>query len=539
MAEGNDEPKNLFIRWKQHVDAHIGMTLHGLLGIPNIVSKNFNIHQEPNSGAGPAPAVGAQPPSSTSTASALSPSQANASSSSNSHSNYDSSLPNPTSSSDNGDGLDSMDAGQLLAWHKFVYYSPYSPLQLQQQQHLHMLPPPIPQDVPFGADPFAFNYADAFEDLLRCSSGRPLLDLADRSYRNLCYQMRYGSAFEPPHTFFHRMHSQQLLDAYFPRARVEDSSVEVKSGAVVTPNESNLRIVSDLAEQDRDLWREQRAEEDANKLYEDRHDDDRRAWDDGAVDGHDYDHGRDRDESTWTQKSKSGLWGFDNSGSLFGELDRVFRVLGRIIDEDTGAAAERSRKDASSTPSSNLDKTEADAEDELYNSMRSAYSSAERSLGTLIRTFTSHFDSPAHGENSSSSFTSSSPSPSSSPSFLSSSFSSTSAESLPRMPDSNQGETVETTEEHVDVFGNRHVKILVQRLDADGNEVARETRYTIRSHSAQEPAAVQKDAHTDSKVTDKNTNNTGKDNCGEKNQNTSPRPAGNSGASRGSGWFWK
>ncbi|CAK7563785.1 MAG: hypothetical protein SEPTF4163_001662 [Sporothrix epigloea] len=534
MAEGNDEPKNPFIRWKQHVDAHIGMTLHGLLGIPNIVSKNLNIHQESNSGAGLAPAGGVQPPSSTSNASAPSPSQANASSSSNSHSNYNSSFPSPTSSSDNGDGLGSIDAGQILAWHKFVYYSPYSPLKLQQQQHLNMLQPPIPQDLPFGADPFAFNYADAFEDLLRCSSGRPLLNLADRSYSNLCYQMRYGNAFEPPHTFFHRMHSQQLLDAYFPRAGVEDSSVEVKSGAVVTSNENNLRIVSDLAEQDRDLWREQRAEEDADKLFEDRHDDDRFTWDNRAVGGHDCD--RDRGEISWSHKPKPGLWGYNNSGNLFGELDRVFRVLGRIIDEDTGAAAERSKKDASSTPSSKSDETEADAEDELYNAMRSAYSSAERSLGTLIKTFTSHFDSPDRHANSSSS--SSSP-PTSSPSFFSSSFSSTSAESLPRMPDSNQGETIETTEEHIDVSGNRHVKIVVQRLDANGNEVARETRYTIRSQSAQEPVAAQKDAHADGRTTDENSNNTSEENCSEKNQNTLPKPAGISGTSRGSGWFWK
>ncbi|CAK7236678.1 hypothetical protein SCUCBS95973_009689 [Sporothrix curviconia] len=556
MADDNDPPKNPFVRWKQHVDAHIGMTLQGLLGIPNMVSKNLNIRQEPNSGSGSGsepgsgPADGSQPPPSSSSSPPPPPpppssSQANArsiagsgnggsSSSSNTHSNYTPSLPTPTGPSDNDDGLDGVDAAQLLAWHKFVYYSPYSPLKLQQQQHLHLLPPPVPQDVPFGADPFAFTYADAFEDLLRASSGGPLLDLADRSYRNLHYQMRYGSTIEPPYAFFHRMHSQRLLDAYFPRsltaAAAAVGSAEEKDGFADTASDDVVRAVTALAERDRDLWREQRAEE----AYADKHDggpydDDTGEWDDGAdedeaeADGNDDD---DEGGSPWIRRPgpvKPQSYGY--GGTLFGELDRVFRVLGRIIDEDTGAAAERAanKNDQDTiTPHSAMDKTEAEAnaEDELYNAVRSAYSNAERSLGSLIKTFSGSFDS-------------------SSSSSSSSSISTTGSASSIRDTDGRQGDTIQTTEEHIDAFGNRHVKTVVQRLDADGNEVARETRYTIRSQSAQEAAAL-KDAYDD------DSSGNDEEGRGEKNADALPKPASSNNNdnndnndSRGSGWFWK
>ncbi|CAK7223527.1 hypothetical protein SBRCBS47491_005235 [Sporothrix bragantina] len=544
MADDNDPPKNPFIRWKQHVDAHIGMTLHGLLGIPNMVSKNLNIRQDNNSSSnndsGSGPTDAGQPPSSpsnpppSSSSSPPPPSSSQTNSrdisssgndiSTNTHNSYTPPLPAPTGPLDNNDdGLDGVDAAQLLAWHKFVYYSPYSPLKLQQQQHLHLLPPPVPQDVPFGADPFAFTYADAFEDLLRASSGRPLLDLADRSYRNLRYQMRYGSAIEPPYAFFHRMHSQRLLDAYFPRTMTEAAaaavgSAEEKSGAVDTPNDDVVRAVTALAERDRDLWREQRAEEEADKHSGGHCDDDTGRWDDGA----DEDDENDEDDdihNPWLRQPGSNSRAYGYGGSLFGELDRVFRVLGRIIDEDTGAAAERAKNNDESTLSEHknaTDKAEADAEDELYNAVRSAYSSAERSLGTLIKTFSGGFDSSDRYSHSSSS---------------SSSFSSTteSLSSPSRNADGRQGETIETTEEHVDAFGNRHVKTVVQRLDADGNEVARETRYTIRSQSAQEAAAF-KDSYDDS---------SDEENRNEKNTNSPQKTISNSDSSKGSGWFWK
>ncbi|KAL1899491.1 hypothetical protein Sste5346_002890 [Sporothrix stenoceras] len=532
MGEDNDPPKNPFIRWKQHVDTHIGTTLHGLLGIPTMVSKNLNIRGEFDKGPDASPTDGAQPSSSSaSTSASNAPAATSSSTSSQSTStpqatnvNYHSTLPS-SASDNNDDSLDGVDASQLLEWHKFIYYSPYSPLKLQQQQQLHLLPPLVPQDVPFGADPFAFTYADAFEDLLRTCSGRPLLDLADRSYRNLRYQMRYGSAIEPPYVFFHRMHSQRLLDAYFPRSAAvagSSSSVEEARNAASTPSDDVVRAVAALAERDRDLWREQMEEEDADKNHDHDHEHDSESskWDEVSELSKSASHSpwEQSQETTKTPGSPDSGYG----GGLFDELDRVFRVLNRIIHEETGGSTtDGAKKD----DVSNNEKNEPSAEDELYNSVRSAYANAEKSLGALIKSFSGGFDSEDRYSRSSSS-----------------SSASTTETSVLRSGDltgdndGRQGETIQTTEEHVDAFGNRHVKITVQRLDADGNEVSRETRYTIRSQSPEEIAAL-KDTYNDDDEHNDN-DNSEQPRVVEKSMSTS-KPNNSNDGSKASGWFWK
>lgn len=541
MGEDNDPPKNPFIRWKQHVDTHIGTTLHGLLGIPTMVSKNLKIRGDADKGPDASPTDGAQPSSSSSSATTSNAPAATSSSTSSQSTSASASTPPatndsyhstlPSNPSDNDDSLDGVDASQLLEWHKFIYYSPYSPLKLQQQQQLHLLPPPVPQDIPFGADPFAFTYADAFEDLLRASSERPLLDLADRSYRNLRYQMRYGSAIEPPYVFFHRMHSQRLLDSYFPRSALASAagagsgSVEENSSAASTPSDDVVRAVAALAERDRDLWREQMEEEDADKNHD--HD-------------HDHEHESDSEPSKWDEVSELSKTSSTQSpweqnqetnnaprsrdsgygGGLFDELDRVFRVLNRIIHEETGGSSDGAQKD----DSSGNEKNEPSAEDELYNSVRSAYANAEKSLGTLIKSFSGGFDSEGRYSRSSSSS-----------STTETSTSVVRGDDQTRDIDGRQGETIQTTEEHVDAFGNRHVKITVQRLDADGNEVSRETRYTIRSQSPEEVAAL-KDTYNGDDERDNN-DNSEQTRAVEKSVPAS-KPSSNDG-SKNSGWFWK
>ncbi|EPE06008.1 hypothetical protein F503_02837 [Ophiostoma piceae UAMH 11346] len=513
MGDDNDPPKNPFIRWKQHVDAHIGMTLNGLLGIPTMVSKNMNLHSDVNE------------PRSTDAAS----SSANTAPASDGTAAYPSS---PLGSASNSDGaLDGVDPNQLLEWHKFIYYSPYSPLKLQQQQQLHLLASPVPRDVPFGADPYSFTYADAFEDLLRADSGRPLLDLADRSFRNLHSQLRSGSAIEPPYVFFHRMHSQGLLDAYFPRttAAAAANALARNSSSANDANDANdidsvVRAVTALAERDPDLWREQMAEEEADKHYdmgeEDEHyheheHDDR--YDDDYHDQKDDEARRLGSYDAWAhhdaeqrRRNQAGFGG----GGLFDELDRVFRVLGRIIDEDTNGNT-NSNTDASSTSAAKRDNSQPNTEDELYDAVRSAYSSAEKSLSTLIKTFSglsggNGFDTQNnHYEQSQSSYTGSS---------------STINNSNSQWQDKKL-ETTQSTEEHTDVFGNRHVKTVVRRVDADGNEVARETHYTVRSPTPQELAIKEVDDLSDDHQHE------------DVEKLEAPKPS--KPEEKPSGWFWK
>ncbi|EFX00189.1 hypothetical protein CMQ_7191 [Grosmannia clavigera kw1407] len=471
MAAGdNDPPKNPFVRWKQHVDAHIGLTLNSLLGIPAIVTKNLNIRPVENDG------IGAATPVRANTASSPGSPQANP---------HDSSSPE----SDNGhsDILDDVDAAQLLEWHKFIYYSPYSPLKLQQQQQqYHVLPPPVPCDAPFGVDPYSFTYTDAFEDLLRASSGRPMLDLATRSRRNLHYQMRYGSSVEPPYVFFHRMHGEKLLDPYFPRTAVPAGS-KPTAGEALSADTTNGRVVQAVAaladREQRDPW------------YEAAYD----AGDDGDLDDDDDD---DDNDNEWDQQAdrsqdteRSWFPGRQfHQGGLFDELDRVFRVLSRIIDEDAGVAGKKQDADAG---------RDADAEDELYTAVRSAYSNAEKSLSTFVKTLSGMSDAAAGAV--------------------------ATTEKAPVQADGRQGETIQTTEDYTDMYGNRHVKTVVRRLDADGNEIARETYYTIRSTDPSEQTVVAEDSPSSQKDEDVAGTPQGDRQADGKTAN----------GTKPSGWFWK
>ncbi|OAA55582.1 hypothetical protein SPI_08266 [Niveomyces insectorum RCEF 264] len=535
MTDNNDPPKNPFVRWKQHVDAHIGMTLNGLLGIPAMVTKNLDIRRDADSrhaadqsgavsGSYNADSEGAPaaPSAASSTPSDKPPSSASSHPScprTRVGSTSPSSTTSSSSSADSSSVPDDFDDAQLVEWHKFVYYSPYSPLKLQQQQHLNLLPPPVPRDVPFGADPFSFTYADAFEDLLRASSGRPLLDLAGLSFRKLRYQVRYGSAMEPPYVFFHRMHVERLLDAYFPRSTAvgagacrpgDDASVA--AGDAADGHGSVTRAAAALAERDRDSWRD--------RLQEEEEENEEKGYDKSV--GRKADDSRDETRAP-PEDDHDGV-GVDRAvtpqppvpqsshGGLFDELDRVFRVLGRIVDEGTGAAAAREAKSDKNTDA-DAD-TKPSAEDELYAAVRSAYTNAEKSLSTLIKSFSGGFGTSAEE-------------PTADGPPLDGA-----ATRAPKFEEEReqdrQGETIRTTEEHVDEFGNHHVKIEVRRLDAEGNEVARETRYTVRSPSPQE-AVLRDVAIVDDDDDD--------DDQTEKADDEKQRKAADS--RQKSGWFWK
>ena len=49
------------------------------------------------------------------------------------------------------------------------------------------------------------------------------------------------------------------------------------------------------------------------------------------------------------------------------------------------------------------------------------------------------------------------------------------------------GRTIKSKKEFVDAFGNLHVKTEVRRTDESGNEVSRETHYSVRSMPPQQP----------------------------------------------------
>ena len=412
----DDEPsKNPFVRWKQHVDAHIGFTLNGLLGIPSMVTRNLHLgrhdgqsREAENAGSPNACDCGRDAAA-------------------------------PASRAD--DELD-----EFHRWMDFIQYSPYSPLNLRA------LPQPIPRDVPAGVDAYGFTFTDAFEDLLAASAGRRLMDLRQREYLN--YQKeRLFRGPEPSPSWFFRLHSEGLLGGFFPppssTPRQQHKPEEAREERPVAPEEVGDSWIREAAK----AFREPEARSDVPS------------------------HRR------------------GEAGALFDELDRAFTTLGRIVEEDANAASSRLQGKATD---------EAGTEEDAYAALQSAFRSSVAESGRSWNAFMRAFSEGRFGlEGSTSASTPETPSPDNG-----------------ETPEAEQmGRTVKSTEEHVDVFGMRHVKTVVKRLNADGDEVSREVHYSVRSDSR--PRRVEDFEKQEQQA------------AGEEQQ---PRDAQ---SRKKSGWFWR
>ncbi len=203
------------------------------------------------------------------------------------------------------------------------------------------------------------------------------------------------------------------------------------------------------------------------------------------------------------QKAAAASSQTGSPGGLFDELERVLKVLGRITEEDIFGNA---RIGGSAAPRDG--DRRADTEDELYSAVRSAFVESGQSLSAFVKAIA---DAKVSGEVHSSVSTAKSTSP------------------RAVEADEDEARTVRTSKEHVDMFGNRHVKTVVRKLDAEGNEVARETHYTIRSDS--QPKRVERDDGNEG------------DEAGEhelrRYSGHGERDGGTLDAKKKTGWFWK
>ncbi|KAH7349505.1 hypothetical protein B0T11DRAFT_289321 [Plectosphaerella cucumerina] len=190
----DDTFTSFFIRFKQNVDSHIAAAIRSTLGIPSSVSKSMYID-----GRWPE-----TPPAAA--ASAKTPSPASSELQSSNSNSIWSSLPSEFLAEVEA----SAESMYQLAWMSFILDSPYSPLMLRQ------LPQPVPRDLPEGADPSVFGFDDAFEDLLRVTSGQGLEDI------NVRYAMKkeWLQSFPrglPPMLWLHQLTRQGLWDGWEPR----------------------------------------------------------------------------------------------------------------------------------------------------------------------------------------------------------------------------------------------------------------------------------------------------------------------------------
>ncbi|UNI16296.1 hypothetical protein JDV02_002739 [Purpureocillium takamizusanense] len=176
MSRDGDNNSNVFVRFKQHVDANIASGINTLLGAHSAALR----HATATSAA-----TGERP------------------------------LTSPSA-------MESQDAGRWLStWDVLALTSSpsYSPGALRH------LPRPIPNDLPPSLDSSIFTFEDAFEDLLAVSLGLPLPDITFKYVQRQRIR-RLLPAFEPTWFFTARLHDQGLIEHpihnHFTKARTPD-----------------------------------------------------------------------------------------------------------------------------------------------------------------------------------------------------------------------------------------------------------------------------------------------------------------------------
>ncbi|KAH6671595.1 hypothetical protein F5X68DRAFT_215269 [Plectosphaerella plurivora] len=105
-----------------------------------------------------------------------------------------------------------------FAWMSFIIDSPYSPLMLRH------LPQPVPRDLPEGADASVFGFEDAFEDLLRVTSGQGLEDIHQRYATKREWLQSFPRGL-PPTLWLHQLTRQGLWDGWEPRPDFLDKAI--------------------------------------------------------------------------------------------------------------------------------------------------------------------------------------------------------------------------------------------------------------------------------------------------------------------------
>jgi hypothetical protein len=439
MPTDNEPPKNPFIRFKKHVDANIGAGVHGILSLPTMISDSFHGRQ-----LGPQ-AVGA-----------ASFHHGFNDSFSYGHPDSDRWLAEQRRASETEAWLDNMfegygEMGQLRRWQIFIYESPYSPIRLAST----MPRQPCPRDLEPGMDPTMFTFVDAFEDLLLVSSGRPMMDLCERYDMNRTLARMYPTG-EHPFSWFSRLQSQGLSRSYF----------QDKHRSAREPEDEWGRM----------MWKDDSRQEGETRetaptgvpqppIEQDRRDE----------------HQRD----------------------FFGELDRVFKHLGKVLQDEISSSPFGNKKTIED--SKDASKREPNTEMDLYDTVRSAYNEAERSLSTFIKSFSQGklgFDDDQN------------PGDGTKPSTI---------KPVTETQEDESGKTVKSTKEWKDIFGNSHVKTEIRKTDRSGNVVSTETHYSIQSRS--------EDPKTWRRSSDESLPDNDGEEMSDTKQNERRRP--------GSGWFWK
>lgn len=332
MPSDDDESKNPFVRFKEHVDAHIGAGIHNVLNFPSILSETVvNSRQSSqsiphdskgalcrqNDNEGSRPSERDLPPHFRRWLCGQRQAVAEEEEVDKYYERAAQAYPG-----DENEGVRSIIRSQRFD--TFAKRSQYSPILLAER----MPRQPCPRDIHGDMDPHMFTYIDAFEDLLAEASGVPTMDL--RSRYNMNKMLRNTWPFgEPAYSWARRLESQGLIKAFLPDYRY------------LPPRQS-------ISEQ-----RVEQAEENRAPVQED-------LWQGHSVDA------RTEEEQ---RPAEAGL---------FAEIEKVVKALNQVLDETTSTfcGPEKRQEGQSREP-----RTEHD----LYDAVQSAFNEGQRSLAAFFK----------------------------------------------------------------------------------------------------------------------------------------------------------
>lgn len=430
MPSDGEPSKNPFVRFKQHVDAHIGA------GLNTVLPRKSNSQQSE--------AMAPQNSRSTEADQDFQVWLASQRHGAAAEELHDNALTMDViglaslrgfSKEDKEEGLHQL---RFNRWAEFFPESRYSPPLLAFGPWN-----PRPRGMDPDMDPSLFTWVDAFEDLLAESSGMPMMDIRTRYNQNRVLRQKWPEmgGIQGLVPWLQRLRSQGLSllerDVFFGTTKLMESKPTYTTGR---PELSAGQHDANAADQEPEKPRGSGAEQERQT---------------------------------------------ESDGSFFGELDKVLKVLNKVLDDNLTPQDSRRR-----TEHDNNTAQEPETETELYNAIQTAFNEA-RSLSTFLKTLSEGgFASPVRKATTND------------------------HSSNPHEDESDKTEVSKA--EFVDDNGNLHTKTITLRTSADGTRTTREETYSVR------PAPKDKKPNNqNSKPVDTTITNDGDD------------------GSKGAGWFWK
>lgn len=314
-------------------------------------------------------------------------------------------------------------------WNDWCHVDPYSP------HNLHHLPQPVPRDLPPGVDPANFGFPEAFEDLMTASNPfrGHLMDLGMRAGLK---RSATGELVQPetPSAWVRRLYGDALLPPPFiweqprvagglPRpwaARREQPAVETGPRS-----QHGYGEMGDIARAYLEIMRhfDDTVDESFSKMEE--------------ILG--------RDVAEMMAKARK-------------IANKTMGVLSGERPEDPDSGSSHTKAHGGPKPASANEVDQPDTEEDLFEMIQSASAEVDKFLGSFAETKARQAPPPAERA----------------------------ARDTPPVKetveyDPSGYKTIRTSSEHVDMFGFVHSRTEVRRLNAKGETVDYDTRYSVRS----------------------------------------------------------